>query len=143
MRISDIYIAGKFEDQAFLKEVAAALGEYDYFITSRWLSEEGAYAEGDAKSREVAMRDLDDIDEADVIVCFPNPLAEQHNGTTGRHFEAGYTYAQGKPLIFVGQPNHPFYALPGVTTLNPDWTSVSVAQIAEAIHFVIQREDLR
>lgn len=58
-----------------------------------------------------ATEDLEDIDAADVLVCFTEP-PRTGPARGGRHVEMGYALAKGKPIICVGHRENVFYCLP-------------------------------
>ena len=66
-----------------------------------------------AESREVAVRDTDELASADVVVAFTE-RADSPYGRGGRHVEMGMALALGKHVICVGFQENIFYTLPGV-----------------------------
>jgi nucleoside 2-deoxyribosyltransferase len=114
----NIYIAGKFEDQAHLRVLAEALGMEDFFITSRWLRERNNATYGVGKPlKRLASRDLEDIDAADVLVVFAHAIGKD-SGTVGRHVETGYALGKGIPVIYLGLPRHIFTTIHGTYRIN-------------------------
>jgi nucleoside 2-deoxyribosyltransferase len=115
----NVYIAGKFEDQAHLRDLAAALEMVDYCVTSRWLRERNNATYGVGKPlKRLASRDLEDIDASDVMVVFSNPIGKD-SGTVGRHVETGYALGKGLPVIYIGLPRHIFTTLPSTHRVTP------------------------
>lgn len=114
-----VYLASRSEDRDHIKIVARKLRNKNIAITSRWLRYGGMVYQNVAKMSEaeamrmVAVHDLSDIDDADIVIVF-SPKNALKIGTGGRHFEAGYAYATGKPLIVVGKRGNAFHYLPGV-----------------------------
>jgi hypothetical protein len=123
-----VYLASRFSRLPELVEYAAELEATGKFvITSRWLrgghdwvgtADEDIPVEHNAR---FAQEDLEDIDAADVIVCFTEP-ARSASARGGRHVEAGYAIARGMPILVVGHRENVFYCLPRVT-FAPDWRS--------------------
>lgn len=96
-----IYIAGRYARRAEFKQYAERLITQGHAITSSWL--EGPPNRTDAmddlnhaKRRSVAKRDLEDVAKANLFIGFTQPRTDTEIGVTrgGRHFEAGYMYAQ-------------------------------------------------
>jgi nucleoside 2-deoxyribosyltransferase len=61
----------------------------------------------------VAINDLSDIDDADLVVVF-SPKNALKVGTGGRHVEFGYAYGIGKPIVLVGKHGNAFHYLPRI-----------------------------
>lgn len=113
-----IYIAAKYARREEMEEIALMLmNAHGYDITARWVfgGEEGFSQE------EIAVFDLEDVDEADTVISFtehPNMYT-----TGGRHVEFGYAIATGKRLVVIGPRENVFHHFPTVEqfdTLN-DW----------------------
>lgn len=115
-----VYLAARFSRKDELCRYDAELSLCDIEVTSRWLwgSHDWSGTADDAIPVEVLARfareDLEDIEASDVVIAFTEPSGAGP-ARSGRHFEAGYTYAIGKPLIVVGPVENVFYALPEVT----------------------------
>lgn len=112
-----IYLAARYGRKADLGELADQLQHLDIECTSRWL-----YMHERAKSDELpsfeeqrlwAAEDLQDIEAADLVICFTEQKDSKHS-RGGRHVEAGFAIASGKPVICVGPAENIFYALPQV-----------------------------
>jgi nucleoside 2-deoxyribosyltransferase len=124
-----IYTAGSISRRPEIKEAASDLRGEGYIVTSRWLDEIGpnlAFANYpvDLKQRN-AIRDLEDILKADVLLHFADGYGHQGRGG-GRHFEAGYAWANQKPIIVYGAADHLFHFLPGVRIVS-GWNDVWLA----------------
>src|SRR5216683_1181734 len=93
-----IYLAAKFELRPEMERVARRLAANGYEITARWVygGEDGLSLE------EIAKVDLNDVDEADVLVSFTYTRGTLTSGG-GRHVEFGYALARGKRLVLIGE----------------------------------------
>jgi nucleoside 2-deoxyribosyltransferase len=132
MKLS-IYLAARFtrkEEMAAKRRELEALG---FHVTSRWVYEPSA---PDSKLSDVstpykvavAMDDIADIDDADVMIFFAeDPLIGTPRG--GRHFESGYAYGTKKLLIVVGEHENIFHYLPGVKNVQT-WESAKLLLLA-------------
>ena len=114
-----LYLAARFSRLPELLGYKAELEADGFVVTSRWLlggHEWVGTADEDIPVSELvrfAQDDLEDIDAADVIVCFTeSPRSGPARG--GRHVEAGYALAKGMPIIVVGHRENVFYCLPDV-----------------------------
>jgi len=104
-----IYLAGRFRDRQFLREVVAEQPEAaGHVITSTWIRER---AENPAKAVANARRDLRQIDAADVLICHC-PESRRANSRSGFALETGYAFGCGKKIIIVGERTNIFTHLP-------------------------------
>lgn len=112
-----VYLAGRYSRREELARVAADLRRDGIAVTSRWL--DGSHSPASdlglsaAESERFAVEDLDDIDNADVLVWFAEP-ADNYGVRGGAVFEAGYAYGTGAPLVIVGHRQTVFSHLPDV-----------------------------
>jgi len=118
-----VYIAARFSLKNHAKELAGQLEQIGVTVTSRWLDEAPMPTHGQEKFlRETAFIDLQDVDAADVLVILSDNLA-LHDlvpskwATGSRHFEAGYAFAKGKPIVCVGDRDNLFYHMPNVVSV--------------------------
>ena len=104
-----IYLAGRFDDQAQLRLVRDMLVGLGHTVTSRWLSEDAADWTGEFETHghELAERDLEDIDEAEVLLL--DTTGE--NKTNGRLVEFGYAIGRGMAVGVVGPKRNVFHYL--------------------------------
>jgi nucleoside 2-deoxyribosyltransferase len=111
----DIYLAASWSRKHDMGQVAVALQEHGHNIVSTWLTEpdgphhavaeDGRYA--DEWLEDVAHQDIRDLDQANVLVLVAeNPRTPMIGG--GRHFEFGYAYKAGLPIIVWGESEHVF-----------------------------------
>lgn len=115
-----IYLAARYGRKDELGGYARDLETLEMQCTSRWL-----HMHERAKSDELpsfdeqrlwAAEDLQDIEAADLVICFTEKKDSKHS-RGGRHVEAGFAIASGKPVICVGPIENIFYALPQVTVV--------------------------
>lgn len=114
-----VYLAARFSRLPELLGYKAELEASGITVTSRWLlgghewvgtPDEEIPVEHNAR---FAQDDIDDINAADVIVCFTeSPRSGPARG--GRHVEMGYAIAKGMPILTVGYRENVFYCLPSI-----------------------------
>ena len=111
-----IYIAGSYHRRDEFRERAAEMASDGHHVTSSWL--QGNYsttAQVADYTREqlnlFASNDLWDIDGSDVLVLFSDAPMYARGG---KHFETGYAYQAGIPIIVIGDIEYAFHALPCV-----------------------------
>ncbi len=119
------YLAARFSRKPEMQFRAHDLVKDGIVVTSRWMRPDYRWngvpedAISEYELALCAMDDLEDIGNADVFVAFTEqPSAGYTSG--GRHVEAGYAIALGKPVLVVGPRENIFYGLPGVSVV-PDW----------------------
>lgn len=117
-----VYLAARFSRKNEIKAKSLELIELGINVTSRWL-DETADPNSDLKEfsddlhTQVAQTDIEDIDNADLLVLFTeDPELAFKRG--GRHFESGYAYGKGTPMVTVGPKENVFHHLPKI--LNVD-----------------------
>lgn len=130
----NIYLAARFSKQDEMRLVRQQLEERDgHRVTARWLDEVPYPAPEDQipihVMRQYAEYDLEDIENADAIVCFTEPA---RTGPTrgGRHVEFGYALALCRHIYVVGPVENIFYSLPQVKHYKT-WTGARRAINAE------------
>jgi len=113
-----VYLAARYSRKDEIKEKKEELKTLGIECTSRWAEEE---IEGSAQLDDVAesfllsaaINDIEDIKKANCTVMFSvNPREATVRG--GRHWEAGFAYGLGKPLIICGPQENVFHMLPDV-----------------------------
>jgi len=114
--ITDIYLAGSWARKYELRDYRNVLEALGYTVTSQWLDEgdspHSVFTPDTPSSHDFsARRDLQDIEASDLVVCFTSsdPTALTIGG--GRHFESGFAYALGIPIVYVGAREHVFHYL--------------------------------
>lgn len=114
-----VYLAARFSRLAELNGYRAELEALGIEVTSRWLR--GGHEWSGVPDHDIpigaqarfAAEDLEDIDAADVVVCFTEaPGTGPARG--GRHVEMGYAIARGKTVLIVGHRENVFCCLPSV-----------------------------
>jgi len=96
-----------------MEEIAKRLRDEGYDITSRWV-----YGEEEGKTNEdIAIFDIDDLDDADTVISFTQPYGTMYKGG-GRNVEFGYGYAENKRMILIGERENVFHWLPSVEQFN-------------------------
>jgi nucleoside 2-deoxyribosyltransferase len=119
-----VYLASRYSTKDEIKIKAEELKELGIESTSRWVHEK---YEGSTQLKDctdsfllgAALLDLEDIRRADVVVLF-SVDPQQATVRGGRHWESGYAYGIGKPLVVCGPVENIFHLLPDVKT-HADW----------------------
>lgn len=115
----NFYFAAPFEYKEPLIELTAfihTLGRPTCNVTSTWLFiKDEAQALTGMQAANFALKDLADLDRADVCILF-NP--EKFAQSPGRNIEFGYALAKGKALWIVGRRKGVFQYLPQVMQLD-------------------------
>lgn len=103
------YLASSYSRRHEMQGRRTQLHDEGIVVTSRWLDDEDPWDPADhARGYRLAAKDLEDIREADVVVCF---TGEPVTTTGGRHVEFGYALGIGKPIVVVGPAENVFYCL--------------------------------
>lgn len=129
-----VYLAAPWQYRDSMIEQKKYLEDIGITVNSTWLSPEDTddltkLANEDEKCREVAERDLAEIDAADAVIVYS--YAEMHGrGSGGRHVELGYALARGKRVIGVGTKENVFHRLGQI-----EWTTTTV----EASRLILKR----
>lgn len=114
-----VYLAARFSRLPELLHHKSELEQEGITVTSRWLlgghEWEGTPDEDipPEHAARFAVEDLEDIQAADVVVCFTEP-ARSGPARGGRHVEAGWAIAKGIPVVVVGHRENVFYCLPEI-----------------------------
>lgn len=116
-----IYLASPFEDRDEMLALKEALEARGAIVTSTWLTpvdgNEMNMAAINGKFNECrcrAIKDIEDIVAADVMVL-RKPLEKHKVPTTGgHHVELGICRGIGKPVIIYGARENVFHYMPGV-----------------------------
>ena len=135
MDMNTVYLAGSWHRKEELRPYADLFRRYGIDVLSRWL-----YEPASATSKindlpqdyleEAALRDIEDVYHADVLVLFSNGYDSAAVGG-GRFFEAGLAFAQSKPIITVGEPEMIFQKL------SEDELFYTVKSVHEAVSLVL------
>lgn len=113
-----VYLASRYSRRDEMARFAQYLRRSGVIVTSRWIDERLALDPTlndctPEHNLRVARIDLDDIDEADVVIFHSaDPLVGTPRG--GRHVEFGYAMGVGKRLVVIGGRENIFHFLPAV-----------------------------
>lgn len=105
-RARRVYIAAPWPLKRAAGVLAAELTRAGLIMTARWIGKPDDTPNTAAEAR----IDLEDIDDADVVVLM-NPAGWEDIGTGGRHFESGYAIAKGKRFFVLGVRSNVFHHL--------------------------------
>ncbi len=113
-----IYIAAASYRQREARNIYRKLQRRGFEVTSSWVFSRNLGRIN--LFNQEATRDLEQIDEADLVLALTeNPKARHPRYTTGgRHVEVGYALAKGKDLVVVGPRENVFHYLPDVVQFN-------------------------
>lgn len=104
-----VYLAALFSRKDEMATVADRLKSAGYGISCRWV-----YGGEDGLTREeIAILDIEDLNQANAIICFTYPRGTMTSGG-GRHVEFGYALAMGKECIIIGERENVFHHCPQV-----------------------------
>lgn len=111
-----IYIAARYGRRDEANSVAFHLRENGHEITSTWINQvedEMGYTESEGTTMGMAIKDLDEIRDADAIVAL-SEVDTNPWGRGGRHVEFGYAIGLEKRIYVVGPMENLFHYLPQV-----------------------------
>ena len=122
----NIYVAGSWSRRREIVAVVRRLEQDGHHITSSWLTAEeptpwdpqDPYSLPTDTIAMIAQRDLHDVATSEAVVLIANEAGVKMGGG-GRHWECGYAYALGIPIIVVGRHEHVFHYLPRIV-VTPD-----------------------
>lgn len=91
-----VYLAAPYSEMKLMREWAQKLHAAGHVCTSKWIhgNEEGMTL------NDAAQMDLDDVDEADIVVSRVLPKGTMFS-SGGRHVEFGYGLAKGKSMVII------------------------------------------
>lgn len=91
-----VYLAAPYAEMKLMRGWAEKLARAGHICTAKWIrgDEEGVSLNA------AAQMDLDDIDEADVVISLTLPKGTMFS-SGGRHVEFGYGLAKGKSMIII------------------------------------------
>lgn len=108
-----VYLAAAYRHKPYIKQLKDELKDCGIWCTSEWLDQDVNALDlkqnnglGPAPSV-YAMRDLKDIDMADVVVMFTE-INRNSYLTGGKHVEFGYALGTGKEVCIVGPEENVF-----------------------------------
>ena len=127
-----IYLSARYSEQIQMRKYRTELEGMGHIVTSRWLDERYASFEEvltHEEILEIAIRDLDDIQDCDVLIAFTYGGKTSHGV---RFHEQGYAQALDKELWLVGEPENCMQELFHVKFA--DWNEAAVyATCCEAL----------
>ena len=106
------YVASRLSCRPQLHEVRSKLRSLGHDVISTWLDESGDYSNSLEQAKKVAMRDLCQISQVDVLILdTTSPISKDGGG--GRETEFGFALGQfqNKKLWRVGPIKNVFHAL--------------------------------
>lgn len=108
-KLPKIYIASLYSRRAEMEQIAMVLESNGFPITARWVygGEDGL------DNQAIAELDLDDVDDANLVLSFSCPYGTMFKGG-GRCVEFGYGIARGKESVVIGERENVFHWLPDV-----------------------------
>lgn len=122
----EIYVATDFGRAADAEAVASACREAGHFVVSRWHGHASGAEVAAARrvggpsdraaATAAAIRNVADLERAEVLIV----LTSGELARGGRHFETGYAYRAGIPVVLIGPVEHAFHRLPGVLVATRD-----------------------
>ena len=108
-----IYVAGSFVDQSVLRDEANAIWKAGHVVTGTWLQEisRSPHISSDEHKRKIAIKDLVEAREADLIVL------DNRRSSGGKNVEWGIAISQfqNKLLVLIGEPSNVFHYLADYT----------------------------
>ena len=108
-----IYVAGSFIDQSILRDEANAIWKAGHVVTGTWLQEisRSPHISSDEHKRKIAIKDLVETREADLIVL------DNRRRRGGKNVEWGIAISQfqNKLLVLIGEPSNVFHYLADYT----------------------------
>jgi nucleoside 2-deoxyribosyltransferase len=113
-----IYLAARYSRIDELNKYRDDLEEAGHWVTGRWLN--GNHQLGDTYDPQDAIRfaldDLEDVDRADLLICFPDEPREEMPAPSrgGMHVELGYALGRGLRVMIVGPRQNVFHFLPWI-----------------------------
>lgn len=106
-----IYIAGRYSLLNELAKEGKKFSDAGFTLTSSWLNN----AEDGMSFKDIAVVDLQDVDDADTLVVYTENYGTLVSGG-GRHVETGYALGKGKKVIVVGPLENVFHWHPDVVS---------------------------
>src|SRR4029077_9900077 len=101
-----VYLAARYSRKNEIKEKAEELTNLGITVTSRWFNE--AATESGLGNENYGVQDIEDIDACDILILFSEDPKEAYP-RGGRHFESGYAFGKGKPVIVIGPIENCFH----------------------------------
>ena len=107
--MKSVYLAAAFHRQAEMREFAKEIEALGVRVTARWLTEDPSPTDPIEREKfleKTAIMDMDDIEQADVLIRFSDdlshPFVPSDWCTSSRMEESGMATAWGKQVVVVG-----------------------------------------
>lgn len=132
-----VYLAAPFEERPVVIHIKECLEARGVIVTSTWLTDADTASMDALKSnpdslfanaRMRALKDYEDIDEADVVVLYKPKAIHKRPTSGGHHDEVGYAHGTGKPVVIYGERENVFHYHPLVSTVG------SLDELCRALH---------
>jgi len=115
-----IYLAASYGRKKQVARLAKELKIRGFTLVSTW------YTEGypptvqlqdvsHEELRQIALRDVQELEQAEVLVVISDAPAYVRGG---KHFETGFAYRKGIPVVVLGEREHSFHYLPDVRVVS-------------------------
>lgn len=135
-----VYVAARYDRKDEVTEIVECLMCDGFTVTSTWHRE--PYAPKvqlpdlpEDEHRDLALRDIRELDEADVILLLTDPPTEPHV-RGGKHVEFGYALAKDKELICCGPAENIFHHLPRVWIVDDFHAAVEVLRVLSIREYI-------
>lgn len=113
-----VYVASRYARRDEAAQIAQRLRDTRLFvIVSTWHDGPKDDASSEAKLRDLAVKDADEVAQADIVLTLTDVAGEAYKYGS-HHVEFGLGYAQGKTCVLVGANELMFHRLPGVEQYN-------------------------
>lgn len=119
-----VYIAGRYPKLKELAEEAKKYVTEGISVTSSWLDDN----EVGMSFEDIAIQDLKDVDDADVLVLYTEPYGTPVPGG-GRFVEMGYALGKGKQVVLVGPLENVFHWHPLITSFPNTYTAIRYLKV--------------
>jgi len=120
-----IYLAARYGRRQELCAYAEELAERGHEVTSRWLKEHGGTVLDDGVTTRAtdedqsrfASEDVEDIEDADLLIFFAEEPGSTLGRRGGRHVELGVAIGLGIEVVVVGARENVFHYHPNVSVV--------------------------
>ena len=111
-----IYLAAAFVRHPEMQTIARELSERGHMVVSSWIWESDDLTDargrrGGRAKRAAAIRNLRELQSADLCIVFATPAGQRENGRGGRHVELGAALALDIETMLVGPEEHLFHTM--------------------------------
>ena len=122
-KTTKVYLAADFSRKDEMRDIADSLTTLGMDVVASWVYVPEKQDEGCPTLSAYAVKDLDDVDKCDVLVCFTYQRGVYMPTGGGRHVEVGYALAKGKKVVIIGPRENVFHHHPSVQVYETlgDW----------------------